>query len=62
VFVALYATGLAASGNVDPQLPTAAAAADGAHLAFLAGGILSLAVIVLALFIRKPATATAPVH
>ena len=62
VFVALYATGLAASGNVDPQLPTAAAAADGAHLAFVAGGILSLAVIVLALFLRKPAVASAPVH
>jgi len=59
VFVALYATGLAASGNVDLALPSAAAAANGAHLAFVAGGILSLVVIVLALFIRKPAVAAA---
>jgi DHA2 family lincomycin resistance protein-like MFS transporter len=62
VFVALYATGLAATGNVDPELPTAAAAADGAHLAFVAGGILSLVVIALALFVRKPAGDAAPVH
>jgi DHA2 family lincomycin resistance protein-like MFS transporter len=54
VFVALYATGLAASGNVDSGVPSAAAAAGGAHLAFLAGGILSLVVIALALFVRKP--------
>ena len=53
IFVALYATGLAASGNVDPELPSAAEAANGAHLAFVAGGILSLVVIGLALFIRK---------
>jgi DHA2 family lincomycin resistance protein-like MFS transporter len=59
IFVALYATGLASTGNVDPELPTAAAAAGGAHLAFLAGGILSLVVIALALFIRKPAAAAA---
>jgi DHA2 family lincomycin resistance protein-like MFS transporter len=62
VFVALYATGLAASGNIDPELPTAAAAADGSHLAFVAGGILSLVVIALALFIRKPAVVETPVH
>ncbi|HWH25060.1 MAG TPA: MDR family MFS transporter [Pseudolysinimonas sp.] len=55
VFVALYATGLVATHNVDPDLPTAAAAADGSHLAFLAGGILSLVVVALAFFIRKPA-------
>ncbi|MGO4536008.1 MDR family MFS transporter [Leifsonia sp. 2MCAF36] len=54
IFVALYATGVAASGNADPDLPTAAAAADGSHLAFLAGAILSLGVIALALFVRKP--------
>ena len=59
VFVALYATGLAASGKVDLALPSAAAAASGAHLAFVAGGILSLVVIVLALFVRKPAAASA---
>ncbi len=62
VFVALYATGLAASGNIDPELPTAAAAADGSHLAFVAGGILSLVVIALSLFIRKPAVVETPVH
>lgn len=55
IFVALYATGVAATGGADPDLPTAAAAAQGSHLAFLAGGILSLGVIVLALFVRKPA-------
>lgn len=53
LFVALYATGLAMSGNVDPEHPLAAEAAAGAHLAFIAGGIISLAVIVLTLFIRK---------
>jgi DHA2 family lincomycin resistance protein-like MFS transporter len=62
VFVALYATGLAASGNADLALPSAAAAADGAHLAFLTGGALSLVVVALALFIRKPAAPAAPVH
>jgi len=59
VFVALYATGLTSSGKVDLALPSAAAAASGAHLAFVAGGILSLVVIVLALFVRKPATPSA---
>jgi DHA2 family lincomycin resistance protein-like MFS transporter len=62
IFVALYATGIAATGAVDPDLPTAAAAADGAHLAFLAGGFLSLAVIALALFVRKPAASAPAVH
>lgn len=57
IFVALYATGVAATGNADPDLPSPAAAAAGSHLAFLAGGILSLVVVVLALFVRKaPAT------
>jgi DHA2 family lincomycin resistance protein-like MFS transporter len=55
IFVALYATGVAATGGANPDLPSAAAAADGSHLAFLAGGILSLGVIALALFVRKPA-------
>jgi DHA2 family lincomycin resistance protein-like MFS transporter len=62
IFVALYATGVAASGNANPDLPSAAAAAQGSHLAFLAGGILSLVVIVLALFVRKPAAAEQPVQ
>jgi len=57
IFVALYATGVAATGNANPDLPSPAAAAAGSHLAFLAGGILSLVVIALALFVRKaPAT------
>jgi len=54
VFVALYATGLAAAGNIDPEHPSAAEAANGSHLAFIAGGIISLVVIVIAAFIRKP--------
>jgi DHA2 family lincomycin resistance protein-like MFS transporter len=53
LFVALYATGLAASGNVDPEHPLAAEAAAGAHLAFIAGGFISFAVIALSFFIRK---------
>jgi len=53
LFVALYATGLAASGNLDPEQPTAAEAAAGAHLAFIAGGFISLAVIALTLFVRR---------
>ncbi|MEO8263589.1 MAG: MFS transporter, partial [Pseudolysinimonas sp.] len=53
IFVALYATGLASAGNVDPNHPSAAEAASGAHLAFLAGGFISFAVIVLTLFVRK---------
>ncbi|WP_085369046.1 DHA2 family efflux MFS transporter permease subunit [Leifsonia sp. NCR5] len=57
IFVALYATGVASTANADPDLPSPAAAAAGSHLAFLAGAILSLGVIVLALFVRKPATA-----
>jgi DHA2 family lincomycin resistance protein-like MFS transporter len=59
VFVALYATGLAAAGNLDPEHPSAAEAANGSHLAFIAGGIVSLAVIVLTLFVQKP---DAPAH
>ena len=55
IFVALYATGVASTGGADPDLPSSAAAAQGSHLAFVAGGILSLAVIVLALLVRKPA-------
>jgi DHA2 family lincomycin resistance protein-like MFS transporter len=54
VFVALYATGLAAAGNIDPENPLAPEAANGSHMAFLAGGIVSLAVIVIALFITRP--------
>ena len=61
IFVALYATGVASTGGADPDLPTAAAAAHGSHLAFLAGGILSLGVVVLALFVRKPAAGAAEV-
>ncbi|MFF1572621.1 DHA2 family efflux MFS transporter permease subunit [Leifsonia sp. NPDC058292] len=56
IFVALYATGVAGTGDANPDLPSAAAAAAGSHLAFLAGGILSLAVVALALFVRKPVT------
>lgn len=54
VFVALYATGLAAAGNLDPEQPLAAEAANGAHLAFLAGGFISLVVVLISLLIRKP--------
>jgi DHA2 family lincomycin resistance protein-like MFS transporter len=54
IFVALYATGLAAAGNLDPEQPSAAEAANGSHLAFLAGGIISLAVIAITFFVRKP--------
>jgi DHA2 family lincomycin resistance protein-like MFS transporter len=61
IFVALYATGVASTG-ADPDLPSAAAAAGGSHLAFVAGGILSLAVVALALFVRKPAAAADTTH
>lgn len=61
IFIALYATGVASTGSA-PDLPSAAAAAAGAHLAFVAGGILSLAVIVLALFVRKPAAPAESAH
>jgi DHA2 family lincomycin resistance protein-like MFS transporter len=61
IFVALYATGVAATGDANSDLPSATAAAAGSHLAFLAGAILSLAVIVLALFVRKPAAPEHPV-
>jgi MFS transporter, DHA2 family, lincomycin resistance protein len=54
VFVALYATGLTAAGNLDPEHPSAAEAANGSHLAFVAGGIISLVVIVITFFVRKP--------
>ncbi|MBX3194249.1 MAG: multidrug efflux MFS transporter [Microbacteriaceae bacterium] len=54
VFIALYATGLAAAGNLDPQNPSAAEAAAGSHLAFLAGGFVSLVVVAITFFIRKP--------
>ncbi len=62
IFIALYATGVASTGAADPDLPSAAAAAAGAHLAFLAGGILSLAVVVLALFVRKPVAPVESAH
>jgi DHA2 family lincomycin resistance protein-like MFS transporter len=54
VFVALYATGLAAAGNLDPEHPSAAEAANGSHLAFVAGGIISLAVILISTFVTRP--------
>jgi DHA2 family lincomycin resistance protein-like MFS transporter len=54
IFVALYATGLTVAGNLDPEHPSAAEAASGAHLAFLAGGFVSLVVVVITFFIRKP--------
>jgi len=57
IFVALYATGVAATGSADPDLPSPAAAAAGSHLAFVAGAILSLVVIALALCVRRPAAA-----
>lgn len=60
IFVALYATGVASTGSADPDLPSPAAAAAGSHLAFLVGGLLSLGVIALALFVRTPATAEQP--
>ncbi|HWM34984.1 MAG TPA: DHA2 family efflux MFS transporter permease subunit [Pseudolysinimonas sp.] len=60
LFVALYATGLADAGNIDPEQPLAAEAAAGAHLAFLAGGVISLAVIVLTFFIRRLETPAMP--
>lgn len=62
IFIALYATGVASTGAADPDLPSAAAAAAGAHLAFLAGGILSLGVVVLALFVRKPVAPVESAH
>lgn len=62
VFVALYATGVAVTGNANPDLPSPAAAAAGSHLAFLAGSVLSLVVIVLALLVRKPVAATDTTH
>jgi DHA2 family lincomycin resistance protein-like MFS transporter len=62
IFIALYATGVASTGAADPDLPSAAAAAAGAHLAFVAGGILSLAVVALALFVRKPAVPVESAH
>ncbi|MGH1549182.1 DHA2 family efflux MFS transporter permease subunit [Leifsonia poae] len=62
IFIALYATGVASTGAADPDLPSAAAAAAGAHLAFLAGGTLSLGVVVLALFVRKPVAPVESAH
>jgi DHA2 family lincomycin resistance protein-like MFS transporter len=54
IFVALFANGLAIAGNTDPVHPSAAEAASGSHLAFLAGGFLSLGVILITFFIKKP--------
>jgi MFS transporter, DHA2 family, lincomycin resistance protein len=62
IFVALYATGVAGTGSVDPDLPSAEAAAAGSHLAFLAGAVLSLAVVALAFLVRKPAAPSTPMH
>lgn len=62
IFVALYATGIAATGTANPDVPSPDAAASGSHLAFVAGGILSVAVILLALLVRKPAASTESVH
>jgi DHA2 family lincomycin resistance protein-like MFS transporter len=62
IFVTLYATGVSAVGG-SPDVPSAAAAAQGSHLAFLAGGFLSFGVIALALLVRRPAAAAqTPVH
>jgi len=55
VFVALFTISLAASGST--VVPEAAPAdiADAAKLAFLAGAFVSLGIVAVALFVRKPA-------
>lgn len=55
MFVAFLAIGMAAAGAVgEADDATPAQIADGVHLAFLAGAVVSLVVVALAFFVRKP--------
>lgn len=54
-FIALLAAGTAAAGGADAENSTPAQVMVGVHWAFLTGAFVSLAPIVIALFVRKPA-------
>ncbi|MBI5160147.1 MAG: multidrug efflux MFS transporter [Micrococcales bacterium] len=54
-FVALLAAGTAAAGGTDAENSTPAQVMVGVHWAFLTGAFISLAPIVIAFFVRKPA-------
>jgi DHA2 family lincomycin resistance protein-like MFS transporter len=68
LFVALLAVGIISAGSDDVASASAEQISAGVHLAFLAGAIVSLGVIVLAFFVRKPENAEvsdadlAPMH
>lgn len=54
IFVALLAVGMASAGETDITVATPAQIVSGVHLAFLVGAFVSLANIVVALFVTRP--------
>lgn len=60
VFVALLAIGTTLAGGADTETATAAQLAAGVHLAFLAGAIVSLGAVAVALFVRRTPQTVAP--
>jgi DHA2 family lincomycin resistance protein-like MFS transporter len=55
MFVALLAIGMAAAGETDVTVATPEQISAGVHMAFMAGAFTTLALIVVAFFVRKPA-------
>lgn len=54
LYIALLAVGIFASGGTGVAEATPGQIAGGVHLAFMAGAVISLAVVVLAFFVRAP--------
>jgi DHA2 family lincomycin resistance protein-like MFS transporter len=54
VFIALFTLSLAGSGTTNVTIAEPADIAAGAHVAFLAGAVASLGIVVVALLVRRP--------
>lgn len=54
IFVALLAVGMAGAGETDVNIATPEQIVAGVHLAFLTGAFISLALIAVSFFVRKP--------
>jgi DHA2 family lincomycin resistance protein-like MFS transporter len=56
IFVALLAVGMSGAGETDVTVASPEQIVAGVHLAFLAGAFVSLALVAVAFFVRKPVT------
>lgn len=62
LYIALLAVGILGAGGGHVADATPSQIADGVHLAFLAGAVISLAVVALSFFVRAPKNAPAGQH